>query len=225
MKNIAAISISLLLLAVTSVAQADSIEKLQNRSEKAATILRKIVAIPDDTIPESLLRKSTCIVTFPNVLRVGFVFGARHGKGLASCRVPGGWSSPSFMTVNGGSWGLQIGISSTDLVLAFVRPDAVDRLQGSDFTLGADASLSAGPLGRHLEVGTDFELKSEIYAYSQSKGLFAGLTIEGAAMFVDTESNSEVYGANVTARELLTTAMRPSVTGEAYPQALMETAP
>lgn len=224
MKKSVAVLVTFLFLVTTSVSFADSLDQLQFRSEKAAAVLHRIVDIPDDTIPESLLRQATCIVTFPDVIRIGFVFGARYGKGLASCRVPGGWSSPSFMHVTGGSWGLQIGLNSTDLVLIFVRPNAPERLQSSNFTLGGDVSIAVGPLGRHLEVGTDFQLKSEIYAYSQSRGLFAGLTIEGASMVVETSSNADVYGPNVTAHDLLTTSMRAAPTGEAYVQALMETA-
>ena len=225
MKTTAKIFLSLLLSTLTSVSFAQmndyaSTGKLQAKSEDAAKILRDIVAIPDDTIPESLLQKATCIATFPNVIRIGFGFGVRFGKGLVSCRVPGGWSNPSFMKVKGGSWGLQIGASSTDLILVFVKDNAPERLSVGNFTVGGDASVAVGPVGRHLEAGTDYQLNSEIYAYSQSRGLFAGLTIEGALMNVDDSANITTYGRDVDAKKLLTTEFKGNRTVNAYVNAL-----
>ena len=137
------------------------------------------------------------------VIKVGFVFGGRIGKGLVSCRVPGGWSQPSFLKIKGGSWGAQFGVASIDLVLVFVNPNAVERFSKGNFTVGIDGSVAAGPLGRDAQIGTDFKLDSEIYSYSKAKGFFAGLVIQGTAVTVDKDNNRQLYG-EVPAGRILT---------------------
>lgn len=188
----------------TGVAHAaDTIADLTARSNEAAQVLKESARTPDRAIPQSLLAKATCVATFPDVLRAGFVFGARFGQGLVSCRVADGWSSPAFMTIAGGSWGLQIGIDSTDLILVFVNPDAIQTVTKSKLELGAGASIAAGPLGRDAALGTDFRLESEIYAYSRSQGLYAGLTVNGSILDVDQEANHLVYGSAAEAMAIL----------------------
>lgn len=190
-------------LFVSVSAQADSIDKIEKKSRDAAVIIEDIVRIPDHAIPNSLLDKAVCVATVPNVIKVGFVFGGRIGKGLVSCRVPGGWSQPSFLKIKGGSWGAQFGVESIDLVLVFINTNAVERLSKGNFTVGVDASVAAGPLGRDLQAGTDFKLDSEIYSYSKAKGLYAGLVIQGTAITVDKVNNQKLY-RDVTPDRILT---------------------
>ena len=143
------------------------------------------------------------MAVIPGVIKVGLGFGGRHGKGLLSCRTGGGWSPPSFVSLTGGSFGLQIGAQSTDFVLVFTRRNAAERLMDNSLTLGGDASVSAGPVGRTAEAATDSRLEEEIYAYSRSKGLFAGVSLEGATLRIDRDANREAYGRGVTAADLL----------------------
>ncbi len=197
------IQIILTTLCISVSAQADTMDKLQKKSRDAAQVIEEIVRIPEQAIPNSLLQKATCVATIPNVIKVGFVFGGRIGKGLVSCRMAGGaWSQPSFIKIKGGSWGLQFGVQSVDLVLVFVNANAIEKFSKGNFTVGVDASIAAGPLGRDAQVGTDFRLDSEIYSYSKAKGLFAGLVIQGTAITVDTASNQMIYG-NVSAEHIL----------------------
>ena len=183
-----------------------SISSLREKSLRASQVLDEVVKISDNSIPKSLLEKAVCIATIPDVIRGGFVFGARVGSGLVSCRTNGGWSQPSYLKVAGGSWGLQIGIASVDMVLVFVSKNAVDRLSVSNFTLGGDISVAAGSLGRDAQAGTDYQLRSEVYSYSRSRGLFGGLVVEGASMMVDNESNMKMYSPDPTALDLLTSS-------------------
>ena len=159
----------------TVVAEGTVPDKLVERALEATTVLGEIMSAPDQGIPGSLLARAGCVAVIPNVRKVGFIFGGRYGRGLVSCRTEGGWSRPSFVSLTGGSFGFQIGVQSTDLVLVFVNREAAERLLGNQFTLGADASVSAGPVGRTAEAGTDVTLRTEIYAYSRSRGAFAGV--------------------------------------------------
>lgn len=178
---------------------------LMEKSVRASQVLDEVMKIQDRAIPIDLLDRAVCIAVLPDVIRGGFVFGARIGQGLVSCRVEKGWSQPSFVRIAGGNWGLQIGISAVDMILVFVNPNAVDRLSVNNFTLGGDASVSVGPVGREAKANTDYQLKSEIYSYSRSRGLFAGLTIEGAILAVDHDSNAIMYNRKSVPCQLLTT--------------------
>jgi len=204
MKNsVKCVIVSALVFMVSFGALAKNLPDLRTKSEAAAAVLREIVQTPDRGIPESLLSQATCIATIPNVIRAGFIFGARFGRGLVSCRVLGQWSNPSYVTLAGGSWGLQIGAESIDLILVFVRPNAAEKFTRNNITLGADASVAAGPVGRDAQAGTDYQLNSEIYSYSRSRGLFAGLTLEGSSLSVDRDANALAYGPTIDARDLL----------------------
>ncbi len=192
----------LLSFVISAAAQADSLSRLEKKANDAAAVIEEVVRIPEQSIPRSLLDRAVCVATIPNVIKIGFVFGARFGQGLVSCRVPGGWSQPSFLKVTGGSWGAQIGFQSIDLVLVFVNSNAVQRLSQGNLTVGIDASLAAGPIGRDAQIGTDFKLQSEIYSYSKTKGLFAGIILQGTALTVDRNSNALIY-ANSDAGQIL----------------------
>lgn len=165
-------------------------EKLRD----AVEVVEKITEIPEKGIPPALLRNAYGVAVVPGVIKVGFVLGGRYGKGVVSVKRNGSWSNPSFVTLTGGSLGWQIGAQSTDIILVFKSSKSVDGIKRGKFTLGADASVAAGPVGRHVEAGTDVEMKAEIYSYSRSRGLFVGLAVEGAALQMDDESNGKFYG-------------------------------
>jgi SH3 domain-containing YSC84-like protein 1 len=195
-----------LTLAVCAVAQAQAKKNLKdeaNQSEKAARVFREIMDTPDKGIPQELLENAECIAVFPSVIKAGFVFGARGGRGVASCRVAEGWSAPAYFTLGGGSFGLQIGAQSTDFVLLFMNKDGLNSLLTDEFTLGADASVAAGPVGRQAGASTDLKLNAKILSYSRSKGLFAGLELKGVVIKPDKDDMSDVYGEGITAKEVL----------------------
>jgi lipid-binding SYLF domain-containing protein len=178
-------------------------DKYSERAEEAALVLDEVMATPESGIPEWLLEEAHCLAVIPHVVKVGFVFGGRHGRGLVSCRVDGGWSRPSFLSITGGSFGLQIGAQATDFILVFANRRAAERLTENKFTLGGDASVAAGPVGRTASAGTDVKLQTEIYSYSRSRGLFAGLSLEGSSLATDDNANSTVYGGDPEPEDLL----------------------
>jgi lipid-binding SYLF domain-containing protein len=137
------------------------------------------------------------------MVKGGFIFGGKGGKGVATCRTANGWSGPAFITISGGSWGLQIGVEAVDVVLIIQNEKGMQKLLSSNFQIGADASAAAGPVGRHAEAGTDWKLDTEILTYSRAKGAFAGLTLEGASLRQDDDSRHAIYGRNVTTRAIL----------------------
>lgn len=167
-------------------------DKLTKRAQRAAEVLSELVSVPDKGPPNELLSQATCVAVVPGVVKVGFGFAGRAGYGLASCRTDAGWSLPTFVGLKGGSFGFQIGGQSADIVLVFVNKDA-GRLASSTFNLGGGASVAAGPIGRNASAETDYRLKSEIYSYSKSKGLFAGIDISGTKWELDYSANSKAY--------------------------------
>lgn len=177
---------------------------------KAATqVIKDIMNIPEKTIPPSLLKKACGIAVVPGVLKVGLGLGGRYGKGILAVRTEiGNWSNPAFITLSGGSIGWQIGVQSTDIILVFINKKSVDAILEGKFTLGADASIAAGPVGRHVGVKTDVEFKSEIYSYSQSRGLFAGIALEGAAIQIDHNANEAFYEKETTPEDIFSNTSR-----------------
>jgi len=178
-------------------------EDATDRLENATTVMHEIMGAPDKGIPEEVLEHAKCVAVIPHMVKGGFVFGAKGGKGVATCRTSNGWSAPAFITISGGSWGLQIGVEAVDVVLIIQNEKGMQRLLSSNFHVGGDASAAAGPVGRHAEAGTDWKMDVEILTYSRAKGLFAGLTLEGASIRQDTDSRHAVYGRNVSTRALL----------------------
>ena len=150
-----------------------------------------------------MLQYAKCIAVIPHMVKGGFVFGAKGGKGVATCRTKNGWSAPAFITISGGSWGLQIGVEAVDVVMIIQNDKGMQRLLSSNFQVGGDASAAAGPVGRHAEAGTDWKMDTEILTYSRAKGAFAGLTLEGASLRQDNDSRRAMYGPNGTTRALL----------------------
>jgi lipid-binding SYLF domain-containing protein len=180
-------------------AREDATERLEN----ATNVLHEIMGMPDKGIPEEVLEHAKCIAVVPHMVKGGFVFGGKGGKGVATCRTANGWSAPAFITISGGSWGLQIGVQAVDLVMIIQNEKGMQKLLESNFHVGADASVAAGPVGRHAEAGTDWKMDTEILTYSRAKGVFAGLTLEGASIRQDNDSRHAIYGRKVTTRALL----------------------
>jgi lipid-binding SYLF domain-containing protein len=189
-------------LLITATAHASPTKELK-RAQTATTVLKTILNTPDSRIPDQLLRDAHAIAVFPDVVKAGLVFGGRHGRGLVSVRAPDGtWSNPSFIRITGGSFGWQVGVQSADVVLVFRSDKGVENLVNGKFTLGADASVAAGPVGRQAEAGTDETLNAEIFSYSRARGLFAGVAIDGSVLSIDHGANRDVYGSDITPRML-----------------------
>jgi SH3 domain-containing YSC84-like protein 1 len=178
-------------------------EDATDRLDNATSVMHEIMGMPDKGIPEEVLEHAKCVAVIPHMVKGGFVFGAKGGKGVATCRTANGWSAPAFITISGGSWGLQIGVEAVDVVLIIQNHKGMQRLLSSNFQIGGDASAAAGPVGRHAEAGTDWKMDTEILTYSRAKGAFAGLTLEGASLRQDNDSRHAIYGNNVTTRALL----------------------
>ncbi len=168
--------------------------KLARRVEASAEVLEALMKISDKGPPTSLLDAATCVAVVPGLKQAGLGIGGRVGFGLVSCRTPGGWSLPSFMGLKGGSIGLQIGGQSSDIVLVVVGESTRRTMASSSFTLGAEASIAAGPVGRNLQAGVDYKLSANVYSYSRSKGLFAGLALGGTKWEIDSKANRSAYG-------------------------------
>jgi len=176
----------------------------RERAEKAAAALDSIMAAPDQEIPADLLAKAHGIAVVPNVVKGAFLAGGRFGKGLVSARDENGeWGTPLYIDIGGGSFGLQIGVEATDLILVFTEPDGLREMLKDNLKLGADAGAVVGPVGRRLEAGTNLTFDSPIYSYSRNKGVFAGVALDGSILSVDDSSNQEVYGKDVTGADIL----------------------
>lgn len=177
----------------------------EKKVENAIEVITEIMDIPEQSVPPSLLRDAYAIAVIPGVIKVGFVLGGRYGRGIMVVRTKGGgWSNPSFVTITGGSIGWQIGVQAIDIILVFKSEESTEGVTRGKFTLGVDAEVAAGPVGRHLEAATDAQLKAEIYSYSRSKGLFLGISIEGAALSIDHDSNEDFYGVKgISAADIL----------------------
>ncbi len=183
---------------------ADEETKAAERVQAAADVLNEIQAAPDKGIPQEVLGSAECVAVVPSMLKGGFIVGAKYGRGLARCRTPKGWSAPAFFVVTGGSVGWQIGGQAVDLVMLIMNKDGMKRLLSSEFELGADASVAAGPVGRHAEGNTDWKMRSEVLTYSRARGLFAGVSLSGASIKQDKDSTREFYGRMVPFKTSLT---------------------
>ncbi len=170
-----------------------------DRLRSAADVLHQISEIPENAIPPELLADAYGIAVIPGVIKAGFVVGGRWGKGVIAVRQDSAWSNPAFITLAGGSIGWQIGAQSTDIILVFKTRRGVENLAAGKVTLGADAAIAAGPVGRQASAATDAQMKAEIYSYSRSRGLFAGLALEGAVLQPDEDANAAAYGGHVSA--------------------------
>ncbi len=205
-------------LAWAGSAREDSVERLQ----KSATVLKEIMDAPDKGIPAEVLDGAKCIAVVPHLIKGGFVIGGKHGRGVATCRTNTGWSAPAFISVGGGSWGLQIGAEGVDLVMLVMNEQGMQHLLSSKFQISGEGSAAAGPVGRHASAGTDWKLNTEMLTYSRSKGAFAGLTLEGAVVEQDNDSTEAIYGKDVPFRKILLGNVRPPVTAAPFMQAVKD---
>ncbi len=183
------------------------------RIQEAATVLKEIHGVPDKDIPQDLWDRAECVIVVPGLKKAAFVIGGEYGKGLMSCRHSGEWGAPVFMQVGKGSWGLQIGAQSIDLVLLVMNTKGVEKMLRNKVTLGAEASVAAGPVGRDARAATDAQLKAEILSYSRTQGLFAGVNLSGGVVRPDEDDNTDLYGPRVTPRDVVmgaTVAAPPS---------------
>jgi lipid-binding SYLF domain-containing protein len=229
------ISICVVLLLIVGVAMVIPAEGQQSqkqsaeadRAREASTVLTEIMSIPENSIPEELMARAHGIAVIPHVVKGAFGIGGQWGKGLMSQRhEDGNWSAPAYIEVGGGSFGLQIGVQASDIVLVFTDEDGLKGLLKGKLKLGADASATAGPVGRKAEVGTDVLLRSAVFAYSRSKGLFAGVSLDGSVVGIDDSANSKVYGKNVTGEQiLLGKAVQANATVEPFLATLRKVSP
>jgi SH3 domain-containing YSC84-like protein 1 len=180
--------------------QAQIIERLRNAGDD----LKALMNAPDSAIPQDVLADAKCIAVVPDMVKGGFVVGANHGRGVATCRVGNTWSQPAFLAITGGTWGAQIGLESVDLVMVFLGDTGANELLKSQFKLGAEAGVAAGPIGREAQASTDWKMKNKILVYSRTKGLFAGINLSGAAVKPDDDSTRAYYGNLVPFQEILT---------------------
>jgi SH3 domain-containing YSC84-like protein 1 len=183
----------------------DSKNEAAERVAEAAKVMDEIMMTPDKGIPRELLADAHCVGIIPSMKQGGFVFGAQYGKGVMTCRHPKGtgWTGPSTVRIEGGSWGAQIGGAATDVVLLVMNQEGAEKLMDSKFTLGAEAGVAAGPVGRKVDADTDAQLEAKILAYSRSKGAFAGITLGGSTLRPDEDDNRALYGREVEHKAIL----------------------
>ena len=198
MKRIAAALCGLALVgsSLTAFAEGDK-AKLDGRLKDAADVVGQIMATPDKAIPKEILSGASCVVVVPSYKKGAFLVGAQYGQGVATCRSPKGWSAPVFVQLAGGSFGFQIGGQSTDLVLVAMNKQGLQDMLKNKFKIGADAAASAGPVGRNAQAGTDWKLNAEFLSYSRSKGLFAGINLDGTVLSQNQDDTRSFYGADV----------------------------
>jgi SH3 domain-containing YSC84-like protein 1 len=197
----------LLFMAVGALAGKEKAEPLQ-RLDEAAAVMREIMGTPDRSIPQDLLDKAQCIVIVPGLKKGAFILGGKYGKGYISCRRKrGGWSAPGTIRVEGGSVGLQIGGSASDVIMLVMNERGVNKLLSSKFTLGGEGAVAAGPVGREATAQTDALMHAEILSWSRSQGLFAGVSLQGATLRQDLDDNAVIYGRKVPNKEIVNSAM------------------
>lgn len=201
--------------------------EFSERVSNSTAVLSEVMAIPENGIPEDLMSRAKAVAVIPHVVKGALGIGGRYGKGLVSQRMADGkWSTPAFIEIGGGSFGLQIGVEATDLVLVFTNDDGLKSLLKGKVTLGADAGVAAGPVGRKGQIATDALLKASIWSYSRSKGLFAGVSLEGAALTMDDSANEKVFGKPVTGEDILVkNSVASNATVKPFTDALQKISP
>ena len=221
-RHIIILATLLLSLSIVASAQGKKVKEGAEQATKASTVLKEIMSAPDKAVPADIFAKAHCIAVFPNVIKAGFIVGGRGGRGLASCRNGAGWSAPAYFDIGGGSFGLQIGAQSTDFIFLFMNEKAMDSLLSNKFTMGGDASIAAGPVGRQAGAETDAAMNAQILSYSRSKGVFGGLELKGTVMNPDKGLNEDVYGKGVAAIDIVKMPAEKAPTEvQVYPQALV----
>ena len=209
--------IAALTLALSGFAfAADEQAQVQERVDRAGTVLNEIMSAPDRGIPGDVLSSAKCIAIVPSMVSAGFMVGGKHGRGVATCRTGNGWSAPAFFDVTGGSYGLQIGAQKTDLVMLIMNNNGMQHLLASKFQLGGEAGVAAGPVGRQGTAATDWKMNAEVLTYSRSKGVFAGIDLSGASIKQDEDATRAFYGKDVTFRDALTGQVPPPQAARAF---------
>ena len=208
------------ILAMCSAAWAEDRSKLSERVQEAGEVLNEIMSAPDAGIPEEIFDSAKCIAVVPSMLKGGFGIGGEYGQGVASCKTEKGWSAPAFFSVKGGSFGLQIGGQAIDLVMVVMNDRGMRNLLSSKFELGANASVAAGPVGRHAEANTDWKMRAEVLTYSRARGVFAGLSVKGAVIKQNRDDTRDFYGRMVPYRTILTGKIDPPKDSEPFLDAL-----
>jgi lipid-binding SYLF domain-containing protein len=211
----------------TAAYAADREIKVDDRLDASADTLADMMKADDKGIPQDLLDKAKCVVVVPGMKKAGFILGAKYGRGFAACRRTGGtsWSAPAAMRVEGGSVGFQIGASETDVILLVMNDGGMKHLLSDKFTIGGDATAAAGPIGRAASAQTDAMLNAEMLSYSRARGLFAGISLEGATLRPDEDTNRELYGRKATNREILTGDFKTPAAAEKFEHRLHRESP
>src|SRR5438067_2655751 len=186
-----------------------------DRLRDSGADLQQLMNAPDAAVPDEVLKAAKCVAVVPDMVKGGFVIGAQHGRGVATCRTGNGWSAPAFFALTGGTWGAQIGVESIDLVMLVMNDQGMQHLLNSEFKLGAEGGVAAGPIGREAQASTDWKLKSEILTYSRARGVFAGLNLSGASIKQDSDATRAFYGSDIPFKTLLSGGER--VTADARP--------
>jgi SH3 domain-containing YSC84-like protein 1 len=225
-KTAVLVAVFSMILGAAKIARADQdktdvVERLQS----AGQVLQELDNAPDKGIPNSVFKSAKCVGVLPSMIKGAFIFGGRHGRGVATCRLPDGrWSAPAFFTITGGSWGLQIGVQDTQLVIMVMTDEGMRHLLGAKFQIGGNASASAGPVGRDATAGTDWKLNTDFLTYSRSKGLFAGIDLDGSEIERDGDSTKAMYGTDYTSSELLTGKIPPPPDAHPFLSAVRDSA-
>jgi lipid-binding SYLF domain-containing protein len=217
MKRLVSLTLVMLLCSFAFAAdEAEKPSKASDRVQAAGDVLNEIESAPDSGIPQEILGKAECVAVVPSMLKGGFIVGGKYGRGLASCRTPKGWSAPAFFTLTGGSFGFQIGGQAVDLVMLIMNNDGMQHLLSSKVALGADASVAAGPVGRHAEGNTDWKMRAQVLTYSRARGVFAGVSLNGAVLKQDKDSTREFYGHMMTFKAALTGEVDPPAAANSF---------
>jgi lipid-binding SYLF domain-containing protein len=191
-------------------------DKVLARLDDSSKILNELLGAPDNGIPDDVFKSAKCVAVVPSMVKGGFVFGAEHGRGVATCRTANGWSAPAPFVITGGSWGAQIGAQAVDLVMLIMNDKGMNDLLSSKFKLGANGSVAAGPVGRDASASTDWKMKAEVLTYSRTRGLFAGLTLDGAVIKQDDDSTRGLYGHEAAFRQILMGRVPPPPGAETF---------
>lgn len=186
------------------------------RLDDSSRILNELLSAPDQGIPDDVLKSAKCVAVVPSMVKGGFVFGAEHGRGVATCRTGEGWSAPAFFVITGGSWGAQIGVQAADVVMLIMNDRGMQDLLSSKFKLGGSGSVAAGPVGREASASTDWKMKAEVLTYSRTRGLFAGLTLNGAVIKQDDDATRAAYGREEGFRSTLTGEVKPPAEADKF---------
>ena len=217
MKRTGILLLLMLFCATTIWAQnTEDRDKVVARMDDSSKILNELLGAPDKGIPDEVFEKAKCVAVVPSMVKGGFVFGAEHGRGVATCRTANGWSAPAFFVITGGSWGLQIGVQAADLVMLIMNDRGMNELLSSEFKLGGSGSVAAGPVGREASASTDWKMGAEVLTYSRTRGLFAGLTLNGAVIKQDDDSTRGLYGRMVGFRQCLSGQVKPPAAADSF---------